>query len=165
MKRQYFIDNAITTKIMVVLIVLIFIIVFAFKDKVLQLSTEFAMKLDKSNVVHNDTIISNFNYEINNQQYTLTFLEFGATSCSACKAMELVLDEVRNDFANKVNVVFMNVTSSKGDKYADYFKVMMIPTQVVLNKEGQEIFRHTGYIDSKELEQVFVKNGLKINNK
>ena len=50
-----------------------------------------------------------YNYTKNGGTYEVTFLEFGSTGCPACKRMESVMDEVRQKYPEKVNVVFLNI--------------------------------------------------------
>lgn len=54
-------------------------------------------------------VVSLYNYTTNGEKYELTFLEFGAKNCSACKRMETVLEEVHEKYPQKVKVVFYNV--------------------------------------------------------
>ncbi|HPG34454.1 MAG TPA: hypothetical protein PLM34_11400, partial [Lentimicrobium sp.] len=92
-------------------LLLMMILLFVFKDKL----TESASKVVKSqaNSAVNSSveaiIDSSYNYIKNNQSYQYTFLEFGATGCSACKRMESVMDEVRAAYPDQVKVVFLNI--------------------------------------------------------
>ena len=87
----------------------------------------------------------------------MTFLEFGAKGCSACKRMETVMSEIRAKYPNRVNVVFLNVMLPENQRLMKYFGVAAIPTQVLLNKEGREFFRHTGYYSTEELNKQIEK--------
>ncbi len=98
-----------------------------------------------------------FNYEENKCEYQLTFLEFGAKGCSACNRMESVLDKVRKEYT-KVNVVFVNVLLPQNQTLMKYYGIAAIPTQVLLNKNGIEYFRHTGYYSYKNLVKEFENN-------
>jgi len=57
----------------------------------------------------NALVDSLYNYSNNGLEYEITFLESGATGCSACKQMESVLEEIRLKYPKQVNVVFLNV--------------------------------------------------------
>jgi len=94
---------------------------------------------------------STFNYKMNGLSFQLTFLEFGSTGCSACKRMESVLSEIRTKYPQKVNVVFLNILKPENQDLMKYFGIASIPTQVLLNKEGEEFFRHSGYISAEDL--------------
>lgn len=93
-----------------------------------------------------------YNYSKNGQPYEATFLEFGATGCSACKRMESVLEEIKTQRAT-VNVVFMNVLQPESQNLMKLYGIAAIPTQVLLDKNGREFFRHSGYYSVEELEQ------------
>ena len=100
-------------------------------------------------------IDSAFNYTKNNRNYQLTFLEFGATSCSGCKKMEKVMQIVKDKYPEKINVVFYNVNLKENSKMANHFGIRMIPVQVLLNESGKEYFRHVGYLSFNELTKEF----------
>lgn len=93
-----------------------------------------------------------YNYSKNGQPWEVTFLEFGAKGCSACKRMESVLEEIKTQHAT-VNVVFMNVLQPESQSLMKHFGIAVIPTQVLLDKNGREFFRHSGYYSVEELEQ------------
>jgi thioredoxin 1 len=96
-------------------------------------------------------IDSLYNYDENNSGYEITFLEFGAKGCSACRRMEVVMDEIRQRYPGKVNVVFINVLLPESQDLMKYYGIAAIPTQVLLDKQGKEYFRHTGFISADEL--------------
>jgi thioredoxin 1 len=99
-------------------------------------------------------IDSLYNYSKNGQSFEITFLEFGA-NCPACKRMESVMEEIRAKYPQKVNVVFLNVLKPGNQVLMKYFGIASIPTQVLLDKDGKEFFRHSGYISTEELETKF----------
>lgn len=100
-------------------------------------------------------IDSLYNYSKNGQSFEITFLEFGATGCSACKRMESVMEEINKKYPETVNVVFLNILKPESQILMKYFGVASIPTQVLLNKDCKEFFRHSGYISTEELETKF----------
>lgn len=102
-------------------------------------------------------IDSLYNYTKNGQRYEVTFLEFGATGCSACKRMESVLKEIREKHPQNIQVVFLNVLKPESQELMKFYGVASIPTQVLLDKEGKEFFRHTGYYSAEELQQAGLK--------
>lgn len=104
------------------------------------------------------SVDSLYNYSVNNSDYDITFLEFGAKGCSACKRMEGVMEEIDGKYAGKVNVVFINVLLPGSQDLMKYYGIASIPTQVLLNRKGKEYFRHTGFISAEDLESEFYKN-------
>jgi len=106
----------------------------------------------------NALVDSLYNYSANGLSYEVTFLEFGATGCSACKRMEAVLDEIRYKYPQQVNVVFLNVLKPESQNLMKLYGIATIPTQVLLNKGGKEFFRHSGFISTEELEKNIPEN-------
>lgn len=96
----------------------------------------------------NSLIDSLYNYSANGLNYEITFLEFGATSCAACKRMESVLEEIRKKFPAHVNVVFLNVLKPENQDLMKLYGIAAIPTHVHLDKNGTECFKHTGFISN-----------------
>ena len=100
-------------------------------------------------------IDSLYNHQKNESAYQLTFLEFGAKGCVACRKMEFVLDEVRQEYPGKVKVVFLNILKPQNQDLMKYYGIVAIPTQVLLDDTGEEYFRHTGYYSFEDLRKVF----------
>lgn len=115
-----------------------------------QASGELKMRVD-------DYIDSSFDYTRNNQLYKITFLEFGASGCIACRKMEKVMEEVNEHYSGKIKVHFINVLLPASQEMMKYFGIAVIPTQVLLDSSGKEVFRHTGYFSFNDLEHEFRK--------
>jgi thioredoxin 1 len=137
----------------VVATVLFLILLFTFKDKLNQLSSELVQSQASSEVISNASayVDSAFNYSKYPSSYQATFLEFGATGCSACRQMESVMEEVKKQYPEKVNVVFLNILKPESQTLMKYFGVAAIPTQLLLDKEAKEFFRHNGFYSTEEL--------------
>jgi len=115
------------------------------------------IRINPDSLSASDSIAFAFNYNLNHQSYQLTFLELGSTGCVECKKMEKVMGEVREKYKGKVNVVFYNVRNNK--KMTKYFGINLIPVQILLDKNGKECFRHTGYYSFDELSVKIKKYG------
>jgi len=92
----------------------------------------------------------------------VTFLEFGSTSCMACLKMQPLLKSVEKKYGNQIKVIFYDVWKKEQKRYAKQYGIRLIPTQVFLNSEGKEIYRHEGYIPEEEIDRLLKQNGLKI---
>jgi thioredoxin 1 len=82
-------------------------------------------------------------------------IDFWADWCSPCKMMAPVFDEVAKKFKGKIG--FGKVNIDDNSKLAEKFGVMSIPT-LVFFKDGKEVSRNSGFIDSESLKDM-VKEG------
>jgi len=112
--------------------------------------------LDEEASARDAYIDSLYNYTKNGSRYEITFLEFGARGCSACKRMEKVMDDIRHTYPEKVNVVFVNIILPENQDLMKSFGIAAIPAQILLNNKGKELFRHTGYCSSETLVKEFM---------
>ena len=140
---------------MITITILLFVMLAIFKDDLAKYMSYKVQENSKNTLSKTEinNIKESYNYT-ENELYEYTFLEFGAKSCIACKKMEYVINYIDSVYQN-VNVEFKNVRTESGKKYADYFGVVEIPTQILLDKNGVEFFRHKGYIAEYEIEKFF----------
>jgi thioredoxin 1 len=80
------------------------------------------------------------------------FLEVGSDSCHSCKVMGGMLYQVTQKHP-EYNIHFINVKKER--EVAFKLKVRMIPTQIIYDKNGVEVYRHIGLLSSDELENLF----------
>jgi thiol-disulfide isomerase/thioredoxin len=88
-----------------------------------------------------------------------TMVEFGATGCVPCDMMQPILDNLRKDYPEKLNVVFIHV--GEDQILASRYGVRAIPVQVFYDTQGKEVFRHTGFLAESEVTKQLVKMGIK----
>lgn len=97
----------------------------------------------------------------NSAEAGVTFIELGSVKCIPCKMMQPVMEAVEKDFAGKVKVIFYDVWTPEGQPYAEKYGIQGIPTQIFLDKNGKEFFRHTGFFPQNQIEEVLEKQGVK----
>ncbi len=90
----------------------------------------------------------------------VTFVELGSVNCIPCKMMQPVMKQVEETFAGQVKVVFYDVWTSEGRPYGMKYGIRAIPTQVFLDAQGNEYFRHEGYFPFGEVEKILNKKGV-----
>lgn len=76
-------------------------------------------------------------------------LDVGADKCIPCKMMAPILQQLKHEYAGRVDVQFVDVwknPSAKG-KYA----IGAIPTQIFYDASGKELFRHVGYFGKEDI--------------
>jgi thioredoxin 1 len=76
-------------------------------------------------------------------------LDLGAGKCIPCKMMFPVLDELKKEYAGKLNVEFIDVwvNPDAGKPYG----VEVIPTQIFFDASGKELFRHAGFFAKADI--------------
>lgn len=89
-----------------------------------------------------------------------TFVELGSVNCIPCKQMKSVMEAIEKDYAGKVRVVFHDVWTKEGKPYGEQYGIRVIPTQVFIDKNGKEIFRHEGYFSKEAVEKVLRDAGV-----
>ena len=91
----------------------------------------------------------------------VTFVELGSVNCIPCKMMQPIMKEIEKEYKNQVKVVFHDVWTDDGQPYGVKFGIRVIPTQVFLDKDGKEYFRHEGFFPKEQLVAVLKKQGVK----
>jgi len=85
-------------------------------------------------------------------------IEVGSTTCTPCKLMAPILEELKSEYKGKLEIVIVDVNEDKGA--AGKYGVRMIPTQIFYDSEGREVARHTGFIPKDDLLAKFVEKGI-----
>jgi len=91
----------------------------------------------------------------------VTFVELGSVGCIPCKMMQPIMKEIEEEYKNQVRVIFYDVWKEEGRPYAEKYKIRVIPTQVFLDENGKEYFRHEGFFPKEELVEVLKQKGVK----
>jgi thioredoxin 1 len=91
----------------------------------------------------------------------VTFVELGSVRCIPCKMMQPIMTDIEKEYTGQVKVVFHDVWTEEGRPYAEKYGIQAIPTQVFLDAEGKEYFRHTGFFPKDELVKILKQKGVK----
>ena len=84
---------------------------------------------------------------------TPTLVDFFATWCGPCKAMQPTLDQLKTDMNEKVRILKIDV--DKNQAVAEKFKVRGVPT-FVLFKNGEIIWRQSGGMSLQTLKDKII---------
>jgi len=76
-------------------------------------------------------------------------VDVGADKCIPCIKMAPILDQLREDFRGRFDVVFVDAWKNREE--AASHGVQMIPTQIFYATDGKELFRHTGFYSREEI--------------
>ena len=91
----------------------------------------------------------------------ITFIELGSVNCIPCKKMQPVMKAIEEKYGEQIKVVFYDVWKPDQRKYIQEYGIRLIPTQVFLDKNGIEIFRHEGFFPEQEIDILLQNNGIK----
>jgi thioredoxin 1 len=75
-------------------------------------------------------------------------VDFWASWCGPCKMLAPVLEEVAQDYGQRMQVCKVNVDENRVT--AENFGIMSIPT-MILFKDGQQVAKLTGFRPKREL--------------
>ncbi|HOK60046.1 MAG: thioredoxin family protein [Tenuifilum sp.] len=95
------------------------------------------------------------------RKYKVTFIELGSVRCIPCQQMQPILKSVEEKYGKQVKVIFYDVWTDDGKQYAKKYNINLIPTQIFLDENGKEYFRHEGFFPENELIEVLKKKGVK----
>jgi len=90
----------------------------------------------------------------------ITFVELGSVNCIPCKKMQPVMKAIEEKYGRQIKVVFYDVWKPEQSKYAREYGIRLIPTQVFLNYEGKELFRHEGFFPEESIDKFLRDQGL-----
>ncbi len=76
-------------------------------------------------------------------------VDLGAGKCIPCKAMAPILEQLRVDYAGRLEVRFIDVWKTPDE--AQPYGIRMIPTQIFYSADGRELGRHEGFIAREEI--------------
>ncbi len=79
--------------------------------------------------------------------------DFGSEKCIPCKTMLEILTPMMASYKGKVDIRIINVYEEQ--ELAKQFRISVIPTQVFIDAEGKELFRHIGVYPRDSIEAKF----------
>ncbi len=95
------------------------------------------------------------------KKYKVTFVELGSVRCIPCQQMQPVMKSIEEKYWKDVKVVFHDVWTEAGSPYAKQYGIEAIPTQVFLDENGKEFYRHVGFFPEEELVKILNQKGIK----
>jgi len=84
-------------------------------------------------------------------------VDLGAKKCIPCKQMIPVLEALTNDYAGRLEVVFIDVWENRAA--GKVYGIRIIPTQIFYDAAGKELFRHEGYWSKEAIVAKFKELG------
>jgi len=84
-------------------------------------------------------------------------VDLGSTTCIPCQEMAPILAELQNEYKGKVDVEVVDVyeDADKTMEYNEKHPIRVIPTQILFDTSGNEVWSHEGSLSKEDLIQVF----------
>jgi thioredoxin 1 len=76
-------------------------------------------------------------------------LDLGSVSCIPCKMMAPILEELKKEYAGRLQVEFVDVMANPDA--ATPYNISLIPTQIFFDASGKERFRHEGFFSKEDI--------------
>ena len=92
---------------------------------------------------------TNFDQEVLKSP-TPVLVDFGATWCPPCRALEPILEDLAKEYDGKIKIVQVNVDNEQD--LANTYKILSLPT-VLLFKAGQQVDSTVGLRSKKDLKR------------
>ena len=89
-------------------------------------------------------------------------VDLGANKCIPCKMMAPILEDLKQTYAGKLDVEFIDVwqNAEAGGKYG----IRVIPTQIFFDAAGKELFRHEGFFAKEDILKTWKQYGVDLGN-
>ena len=76
-------------------------------------------------------------------------VDLGAGKCIPCKLMAPILDELKSNYVGRLDVQVIDVWQNPDA--GKTYQIRMIPTQVFIGTNGNEVFRHEGFVSKEDI--------------
>ena len=86
-------------------------------------------------------------------------VELGAGKCQACKAMAPIIEQLRKEYAGRIEVESVDVIEDR--ERARQIDFNLIPSQVFFDAAGKELWRHEGFMPKDQIEAKFAELKMK----
>lgn len=86
-------------------------------------------------------------------------VDLGADKCIPCKRLAPILAELKKEYDGRVVVEFIDVW--KNPAAGRPYGIRVIPTQILYDRDGREVWRHEGFIPKEGLIAKFAEVGVK----
>jgi len=88
-------------------------------------------------------------------------IDLGADKCIPCKMMAPILEELRREYKDKLEVTFIDVW--KNQDAGRQYGIRLIPTQIFFDASGRELYRHEGFMAKEDILAKWRELGINFN--
>ena len=87
-------------------------------------------------------------------------MDLGAGTCIPCKMMAPILEELKEEYAGRFEVIFTDI--HKNPDQADKYNIRVIPTQIFFDASGKELFRNEGFFSKEDILAKWAELGVEL---
>jgi len=87
-------------------------------------------------------------------------VDLGADKCVPCKMMVPILEELREEYRGRFDVEFIDVW--KKPETGRQWRIRVIPTQIFIDGNGKELYRHEGFFSKEDILKKWKELGVDI---
>ena len=87
-----------------------------------------------------------------------TLVDLGKGTCIPCKKMKPILEELKIEYQGKAMVEVIDLRYDRGAGLI--YGIRLIPTQIFYDAEGNEVYRHEGFMDKQSIVKKFAEMGV-----
>jgi thioredoxin 1 len=92
------------------------------------------------------------------QKGMVTMIDLGAEKCIPCKMMAPIMVKIEKVYSGKADIVFIDVWKNRDQ--ASRFGIRGIPTQIFFDLNGEEVYRHSGFLGEEQIIKQLKKMGV-----
>jgi len=89
------------------------------------------------------------------------FLQLSSSGCVTCRKMKPAVEQIMADYADSNDVMVLNIDVDSHTSIASQFGISGVPTQVLLDPSGKELFRNLGYMSYDNIKYVIASAPIK----
>jgi len=84
--------------------------------------------------------------------YKGSFVVKTTTTCGACKLAKPVIDELKKEYGEKIEFIEYSLNDPEQRAKADKYETRMVPAFIIMDSDGNEVFKHEGVLPKSVLE-------------
>ncbi len=86
-------------------------------------------------------------------------VDLGKGTCIPCKKMKPILEELTREYEGRAIVKVIDLRYDRGA--GQRFGIRLIPTQIFYDADGNEVYRHEGFMDKQSIINRFTEMGVR----
>lgn len=106
-----------------------------------------------------------FSATVRAQETLPRLVDLGAKQCIPCKKMAPILEELREEYAGRLEVEFIDVWQKENAEKGKEYGIKLIPTQIFFGADGKELWRHEGFLSKEAILAKWEEMGVDLRTK